>query len=106
MIEYSCDVCTDRFIVSVEGHSGAAPEGYDIVCAAASALALTLVEAAKRFDEEGGVTHLFTSVSKGSVQLDITVKEDCFERAEAVIDSITAGFLLLEEHYPEYVSVS
>ncbi|MBR6917908.1 MAG: ribosomal-processing cysteine protease Prp, partial [Clostridia bacterium] len=42
MINYQCDLCSDRYIVSIEGHSNAAPAGEDIICAAASALALTM----------------------------------------------------------------
>ena len=106
MINYQCDVCCDRFIIFVEGHSGAAPEGSDIICAAASALALTLVEAAREMDRNGMVEHLSYSVSKGSVQLDFTVKEDATDTAEAVVNAITGGFLMLEENYPEYVCVS
>jgi len=106
MINYQADVCTDRFIISISGHAAAAPYGQDIVCAAASALALTMLEAVRNFDEHGDVEHFAHSVDKGSVEIDFTVKEWVLERAQTLVDAITGGFLLLEENYPEYVSVS
>ena len=105
MINYQSDVCTDRFIISIEGHAGAAPEGCDIVCSAASILALTLVGAVERLDAEGDVTHVSSSVSKGSVQLDFTVKERALEKVSAIVNTVTDGYLMLEENYPEFVSV-
>lgn len=105
MINYQSDVCSDRFIISIEGHSGVAPVGHDIICAAASGLALTLVEAFKKLDEEGELSHFYYSVSKGAVALDATVKARAGERAATIAETITDGFLLLEEHYPEQVSV-
>ncbi len=105
MINYESDVCSDRFIISIEGHAGAAPEGKDIVCAAASILALALVEGALRLDESGSLEHFSRSVAKGSVEVDFTVKDWARERAESLVDTVTGGFLMLEEHYPEFVSV-
>lgn len=106
MINYQADVCTDRYIVSIEGHAGYAPKGSDIVCAASSALAFALLEAVKRMDEGGEVSNLFHSVTNGSFQIDFTVKDFAGEKAEAIVDTITDAFLMLEEHYPEYVMVS
>ena len=105
MICYQSDVCTDRFIISIEGHAGAAPEGSDIVCSAASILALALAGAVERLDGEGEISHCSSSVSKGSVQLDFTVKERALEKARAIVDTVTDGYLMLEENYPEFVSV-
>ena len=105
MVTYQSDICSNRFIISVDGHAGAAPVGSDIVCSAVSILALSLVEAAKKLDSEGELTSLYHSVSKGSVQLDFTVKERALERAKTVVDVMTDAFLLLEEHYPECVCV-
>ena len=106
MISFQSDVCLDRIIVEVEGHSGAAPRGSDIVCAAASALVFSLLEAFRLLDEDGGVESSSRSVSSGDVRRDMTVKEEAKERACAILDTVRCGFLLLEEHYPENVSVS
>ncbi|MBR6917238.1 MAG: hypothetical protein IKN38_03555, partial [Clostridia bacterium] len=65
-----------------------------------------MVEAIRRLDEEGGVEHFYKEVGKGSVQLDFTVKQAFLERAETVMNTFTDGFLMLEEHYPECISVS
>ena len=105
MIVYQSDVCTDRFIISIEGHAGAAPRGADIVCSAASMLALTLASAVKRLDGEGEISRFSSSISKGSVQLDFTVKRRALEKVSAIVDTITEGYMMLEENYPEYVSV-
>lgn len=106
MITYSHDVyCDNRFMVSIEGHAGYAAEGADIVCAAASMLAFTLVEAIKNLDKKGMLESFYRSVYKGSIQLDFTVKEGSKECAEAVIESLACGFALLSDNYPDYVEV-
>ncbi len=106
MINYQYDLCTDRYIVSVEGHANYAPEGSDIVCAAASALALTLTEAVYDFDKAGDISSFSHSIEKGELTLDFTVKHDALERVGAVVEAITGGFLLLEENYPDCVCVT
>ena len=92
-------------MVSVEGHAGYAAEGSDIVCAAASMLAFTLIEAIKNLDRKGMLESFYSSVYKGSIQLDFTVKEGSKECAEAVLESIAGGFALLSDNYPDYVGV-
>lgn len=105
MIKVQSDRCCDRFIVSVEGHAGAGPEGSDIVCAAASALAFTLYNAIADMDEHGEVSCFSHSISKGSVQLDFTAKSFAEEKAASIVEAFYSGFALLEEKYPEYVGV-
>ena len=105
MITFQSDVCAGRIIVALDGHSGAAPRGSDIVCAAASVLAFTLIEAFRRLDEEGGVENFSRCAESGCVRLDVTVKECAWESAQTVLNTVRDGFLLLEEHYPENVSV-
>ena len=105
MISVSCDRCTDRYIISVDGHAGHSEDGNDIVCAAASVLAFTLYRAVKMLDEEGEISLFSHSISKGDAEFDFTVKEWAIEKAQAVVDSIIEGYLLLEENYPECVQV-
>ena len=105
MIRVSSDRCIDRFIVSVEGHAGYSEKGEDVVCAAASVLAFTLYRAISLLDEEGEVSLFSHSISKGDAEFDFTVKERALEKAQAVVDSIMEGYLLLEDNFPECVRV-
>lgn len=106
MINYESDVCTDRFIISIEGHADSAPAGQDLICAAASMLALTLIAAVRRIDEAGGLKDFYHSVNKGSVELDFTVRDHFLTIAEALTEAATEGFLMLEAKYPGNVRVS
>lgn len=93
----------DRFMVSIEGHAGYAPEGSDIVCAAASVLAFTLIEAIVSLDQKGFLERLYRSVEKGSIQLDFTVKPSGRDKAEAILSAVAGGYALLGDNFPEYV---
>ena len=80
--------------VSLEGHAGSDVYGRDLVCAAVSALVLTLAEAVK--DKPGAEVIL----SPGSCHI------RSGPEAEAAFDCICKGFALLAEKYPDYVCYS
>ena len=80
--------------LKLEGHAGSDVYGKDLVCAAVSALVLTLAEAVK--DKPGAEVIL----KPGDSQI------RCDQEAEAVFDCICKGFALLAEKYPEYVCYS
>lgn len=84
--------------VSVMGHAGAAEEGKDIVCAAASALFCTLVG---RLEEMKSKIAYWAD--KGDAYVTCTGGLSTAEKA--TFEAIECGLLLLAERYPEYVRI-
>ena len=80
--------------VTLKGHAGSAEYGKDLVCAAVSALALTL--AANVENLEGAEILLEPGNSRIS----------CSPDAAGMFDCICKGFQLLAEKFPEHVSFS
>ena len=80
--------------VRLEGHAGSDVYGRDLVCAAVSALVLTLAEAVK--DKPGAEVIL----SPGNSRI------RSGPEAEAAFDCICLGFALLAKKYPDYVCYS
>ena len=77
--------------VSLEGHAGSDVYGRDLVCAAVSALVLTLAEAVK--DKPG--TEVVLNPGNSHIRSG--------PEAEAAFDCICKGFALLAKKYPDYV---
>ena len=77
--------------VSLEGHAGSDVYGRDLVCAAVSALVLTL--AANVEGMEGA--EIFLEAGNSQVQ--------CGLEAAEVFDCVCKGFALLAKKYPDYV---
>ncbi len=86
-----------RFCFSCKGHAGFAKQGEpDIVCAAVSALSMTLCNA---------LTHcagFHCKVQAG----DVSVSCAPSLRAAYIFETITVGFYGLTARYPEYVTIS
>ena len=87
----------------MEGHSGFAPKGEDIVCAAVSALAQTavlglkqqLIQAPKVHIEEGSLKcFVSASVSPGEL-----------EKAHIILTAIAAGLRAIAKIHPDYVKI-
>ena len=95
----------DRFVVWIDGHADSAPPGDDLVCAAASALAVALTEAVRRLDDEGRAEMTSICGDDGHLQIDFTVAEGEQERALGIINTVTDAFLWLENGYPDCVCV-
>ena len=79
--------------LTLEGHAGYAPAGQDIVCAAASALMLALVE---RMQEKNLVRELI--MRPGDVR--ITMRG-----AERETELVKCGLQQLQRRFPRYVEV-
>ena len=86
MIEVVCWERSSKIIVN--GHAGAAEFGNDLVCAAASILALA---AKKAFGDEK------VRLERGHAELEI--------QSEDAVRVVMAGYEWLEEYCPQYVKV-
>ena len=107
----------DRFYFEASGHacgeqmrmpSGEtiAVSGEDaLACAAASILVLTATEKIERMQSEGAFTSSSITVEPGYAGFDLEVREDRCEELSVIFDTLLLGFELLEENYPDCVSV-
>ena len=104
MVEFSSSVCSDdRFLVDIEGHAEYAPRGSDIVCAAASILALDLADIAKKAEREGKTKSLYVETGDGRVSIDADFKRAYAGEFAAALRTVENGFALLESAFPEHV---
>ena len=91
-----------RMVLSVKGHAGFAPEGQDIVCAAASILACTAAAAVQDNAEK-----FFPVISQS--KKDAEMRVECrpaggnISSCRRVLDTIFTGYELLAGRYPDHV---
>ncbi len=105
MTKVSVEEFYDSRIVSIEGHAGFGACGGDIVCAAISALAYTLINSLKWAQSDDWLFMRTESVSDGSVYLEFEPYDFAKDRVQAIIDTCMTGFTLIEEEYPDYIEV-
>lgn len=87
----------------VEGHALAAPAGEDLVCAAASALAWTLVRAATRRSEYR--PRLFIDREKAVVDVRCFPEQGAERDCRYLFEIIAGGLAVLAEHNPENIRI-
>lgn len=88
--------------LSMEGHAGAGEAGGDLVCAALSALMMTLE---RRLQETGERTLPIIARSPGFFAVRCSPEEDealCRE----CFDTVAAGIAVLAENRPEHVTLT
>ena len=91
----------ERLRLTMEGHAGAGPKGGDPVCAALSMLMMTL-EA--RMTERA--ERRLPVISRGQGRFEIQSSPEAEEEAlcRESFDTVAAGFALLAENSPAYVT--
>ena len=86
----------------ISGHSGFAPKGKDIVCAAVSILARTALDV---LHEHGGLELKTDSAERGELSFTVEKKQDgCSDILSYTADFLEKGFDSLQKEYPAYVS--
>ena len=107
----------EKFYLEVSGHaceeSGGVYEmpsclGDDdsnLACAAVSILVLTAAEKIARLDSEGAFYNSSVTVESGYCCFDLDVRDEYADSLSALLDTLLVGFELLEENYPDLVSV-
>lgn len=93
--------------IVIKGHAGFNPQGLDIVCAACSVLAYTLLERLMQIDDEGGLTAFSSSICEdvGECVISFQGKQWAHCGIKATIDTIITGFALLQKKYPDFVKL-
>lgn len=87
------------FDMCVEGHSGYAPAGTDIVCAGISTLTFTFFERVKNLPQICGLSY-----KTGDGRFHLTFRHPLKDmELEAIISTIVTGYQMFSEEYPENV---
>jgi uncharacterized protein YsxB (DUF464 family) len=90
--------------VTIEGHAGSGPEGHDLVCASASALALTLAGNVSYMEAQEAVRNVIINLDEGNAEIQCTAYRRYKESVEQIYRAICVGFELLATKYPENIS--
>lgn len=107
----------DRYFFEASGHAvsedkrltcGDETDGTgedNLACAAASILVLTAVEKIERMQSEGAFLSSSITVEPGYAEFQLEVREEREEELSVIFDTLLLGFELLEENFPDCVSV-
>lgn len=90
--------------VTVEGHAGNGPEGHDLVCAAVSAIALTLAGNVSYMESQEAVHGVIIKLDEGNAEIQCTAYRRYKDSVEQIFRAICVGFELLSTKYPENIS--
>lgn len=90
--------------LTVGGHAGSGPEGHDLVCASASALALTLAGNVAYMKTQDAVYDEIIKLDEGSAEIQCTPYRRYKDSVAQIFRSICVGFELLATKYPENIS--
>jgi uncharacterized protein YsxB (DUF464 family) len=90
--------------VTVEGHAGSGPKGHDLVCASASALALTLAGNVSYMESQDAVYGVIIKLEEGNAEIQCTPYRRYKDSVAQIYRAICVGFELLATKYPENIS--
>lgn len=90
--------------VTVEGHAGRGEQGHDLICAAASILALTLASNVERIAGSGMAGEPVMILDEGKAEISCKPGSKYKYATAMVFDTVCEGFALLAADYPEYIS--
>ena len=89
--------------VTIDGHAGTGPEGHDLVCAAVSALALTLAGNVAYMETQEAVYGVVTDLKEGNAEIQCTPYRRYKDSVAQIYRAICVGFELLATKYPENI---
>ena len=89
--------------VTIDGHAGTGPEGHDLVCAAVSALALTLAGNVSYMETQEAVYGVVTELKEGNAEIQCTPYRRYKDSVAQIYRAICVGFELLATKYPENI---
>ena len=103
MTKIGVSVRTDRCMVFMSGHAGYDMEGNDIVCHGLSMLGQTLIVALRDAQDRGIIQNLEETIEDG--YLEVVYRPVIHLVANTILNTIFAGFRLVEANYPEYCEI-
>lgn len=87
----------------LEGHAGSDIYGKDLICAAVSALTLTLEANLERLHRKGQLRSVRVHLEPGNSWLRCIPGKEHRSAVTEVFDSICLGFKVLSRKYPDFV---
>lgn len=84
--------------IKIKGHAGYAEEGFDIVCASVSSIAITTVNAIVRLDDKA----IIYSEEDGLLEIEILKYN---ETINILIENMVSMFKELEKQYKSYIKI-
>lgn len=96
----------EEYRLSVEGHSGYAEPGKDIICSAASILAYTLAQNLMFAEDDGIVQELQANLEQGNAEISCRPAAGQEEEIRCIFSVVRTGFLLLSTNYPKFINFS
>lgn len=90
--------------VTVEGHAGAGPKGHDLVCAAVSAIALTLAGNVSYMASQEAVHDVTIRLDDGNAEIQCTPYRRYKDSVAQILRAVCVGFELLATKYPDHIS--
>lgn len=94
----------NEYRLDIAGHAGYNP-GNDIVCAAVSILATTLAQQMQELEDIDAFSAMECVLEAGNVHIYARVREGRVWRYDVLFDTVMTGFQLLNNTFPEHVSV-
>lgn len=92
------DVTVREDRVTVSGHANYAASGEDIICAAVTALSITLFKSLTDLTED----KIEYDIQPGRVDIKY---RDLSEKAKALVDSFFIGICLIADEFPGYIRI-
>ena len=100
-------VGSGTLVLTLEGHADSAPEGEDLVCAAASILAYTAAQEVRDMERAGKLRKRpRVELSKGRCRVTCTPKAEAWSEALHTYKVAQTGFRLLAANFPEHVALT
>ena len=90
--------------LTIKGHAGSGPEGHDLVCAAVSAIALTLAGNVRYMEAQNAVHSITMILDEGNAEIQCTPYRRYRQSVEQIFRAICVGFELLATKYPSNIS--
>ena len=91
--------------LQITGHARSGAFGQDLVCAAVSAVALTLAEAVTALEQAGKVKAVAVCLEPGRGEITCRPRLGQRQLTGAVFDAAALGLRRLEREYPDYVNL-
>lgn len=107
--KFSTNKKSGSITLKVTGHAGAAEQGKDIICSAASILTYTLAQAISFMHSEGKLQkkpNIRFTEDKGDAVITAKPKDDWYGEALHCFFIAQVGFHLLSHNYPQYVELN
>lgn len=98
---------TGTVTMSVEGHSGQAEKGKDLICSAASILAYTVAQYVDYVDKAGGIkSEPLIEIDDGHMLIVANPTEEYIAEVLNAFFVAEVGISLLAQNYPQYVELN